>query len=519
MNKYIIGGFLIMVSISSCIKEEIVENNLIEIQPLTKSILPEVFDWENADWMPTPPGQAQIPMPWGGQGSISAFYGPDVVYDFKRVNGWRLVYSSFRDNGEELIDPYFMLYNIYRGTLRIYFYLTDPYIGSSTYLQDALILGKSSSASTNLLNYLGGNIVNRDINVDSFTQIQPKMPSGGAPLTGRRWYMIEYEMAYDPYIDYHLSDQFYLTWHLDYYDIDSLKLDGTHKAEIFGTIGGANNTLTDAATSTGKGVVSILGLELMESLTLSDSLGTNKIGLNNSVFKALKDGLNAAVNSFGSGIPELAFNVLSAIISGTTTTSPPSVSLKVDADLEFTGSKISRGAVSSTPIEFKIPGTEIPSTAPGYLPLYTEPLGVFYLDGNINVNITETITVTELEDDIMGTGTYRVYSSRVLPSQQDYSQYLVINPAVTRVANVSVVSQEVLVKVDNVLGGDSILDFPLTGTLYDNPWESDAPIPDIRDIFIRYIVKVQPKDGSPASFICKSFYVDNYTWNTRYVYI
>lgn len=26
-------------------------------------------------------------------------------------------------------------------------------------------------------------------------------------------------------------------------------------------------------------------------------------------------------------------------------------------------------------------------------------------------------------------------------------------------------------------------------------------------------------DGSPASFICKSFYVDNYTWNTRYVYI
>ena len=62
MNKYIIGGFLIMVSISSCIKEEIVENNLIEIQPLTKSILPEVFDWENADWMPTPPGQAQIPM-------------------------------------------------------------------------------------------------------------------------------------------------------------------------------------------------------------------------------------------------------------------------------------------------------------------------------------------------------------------------------------------------------------------------------------------------------------------------
>jgi len=520
--KQILIAILVSISLSmyfcSCSKNEIMPEKEIDIQPLTKAIIPEEFDWETADWMPTPPGQAQIPMPWGGQGSISAFYGSDIVYDFKKINGWRLVYSSFRDSGEELIDPYFMLYNIYRGTLRIYFYLTDPYIGTSTYLQDALVLSKSSSVSTNLLNYLNGDIVDKNATVNSFSQIQPKMPNGGAPLSGRRWYMIEYEMAYDPDIDNNISDQFYLTWHLNYYNVDSLKLDGTSKSDIYGTIGAPNNVLSDAVNTTKTGLVSILGLNLMDNLTINDESGQNKIGLNNTVFKALKSGLTAAVNSFGSGIPSMAVNVLSAIISGTSTTNPPTVSLKTDAEINLNGTSVSQGAVSSTPIDFKIPGTDIPSDASGYVPLYNQPLGVFYLDGNINVNITETITVTELEDDIMGTGTYRVYSSRAVPNQHDYSKYIIVNPAVKSVANVSVVSYEILAKVDSYTSKYSLLQFPLTGVTYESPWESDSPIPNIREICIKFIIKVEPKDGSEPTYICKTFYPDNYNWSTRYVY-
>ena len=49
---------------NSCHKEEI---QSIEVEKpmtlLTKSIIPEEFDWETADWMPTPSGQAQIPVP------------------------------------------------------------------------------------------------------------------------------------------------------------------------------------------------------------------------------------------------------------------------------------------------------------------------------------------------------------------------------------------------------------------------------------------------------------------------
>lgn len=88
---------------------------------ITRSVVPEEFDWEEADWMPTPPGQAMIPMPWGGQGSISGFYGLEIVNDYLKKDGWRLVYSTFRNYGEELVDPYFVMYNVYRGTLRVFF--------------------------------------------------------------------------------------------------------------------------------------------------------------------------------------------------------------------------------------------------------------------------------------------------------------------------------------------------------------------------------------------------------------
>jgi hypothetical protein len=62
----------------------------------------------------------------------------------------------------------------------------------------------------------------------------------------------------------------------------------------------------------------------------------------------------------------------------------------------------------------------------------------------------------------MGTGTYNVYTSRAVPGQQHYEEYIVINPAVSAIANVSIVSVEPLA----VLNSGAVLDFPLTGTIY-----------------------------------------------------
>ena len=80
---------------------------------------------------------------------------------------------------------------------------------------------------------------------------------------------------------------------------------------------------------------------------------------------------------------------------------------------------------------------------------------------------------------------------------------------VKNIANVSVISQEVFAKFQD-RGG--LYQFPLTGVEYDSPWESDNPIPEIENLCIRFVVKVQPKDGTPASYLCKTFYVDDYEW-------
>lgn len=479
----------------------------------TRSITPDEFDWEVTDWMPTPEGQALIPMPWGGQGSISGFYGLDVVNDYHKVDGWRMVYSTFRDYGEELIDPYFVLYNIYRGTLRIYFFLTNPYIGVSTYLQDMLSYNHTYGVKSNLLNYLGNEIVDANVKVNTYNQIQPKMLNVAAPLAGRRWYMIEYEMAYDPNINQLTSDQISLTWYLNYYDISEIKLDGTSKDEIYGTVGGAGDFMSDAKSTVANGVLSAVGLGTLEKLTINEETGENKIGLNNKVFKSIVSGIQGAVSSSSAGIPGMAIGFLSSVFGGNSESSSQVVSLKSNATISLSGTSSGHGSVSSTPIEFKVPGTIIRPSTSGYIPLYNEPMGVFYWKGGATVEIVENVRTTIEPDEIMYTGNYKVTYQTAADRQQDYSKYIIINPSVAEVADVSIISQTVYA----VTTRGELLEFPLFGVKYDNPWESDAPIPDINTVCIQVLIKVQPKNGIPPAYITKTFYADKVTWTTRNV--
>lgn len=62
----------------------------------------------------------------------------------------------------------------------------------------------------------------------------------------------------------------------------------------------------------------------------------------------------------------------------------------------LSGTFTSQGSVSSTPIDFKIPGTIIPKNASGYIPLYNEPLGIVYWKGGATVRINEIIRATRL---------------------------------------------------------------------------------------------------------------------------
>ncbi|MCD8101171.1 MAG: hypothetical protein LUE26_01145, partial [Alistipes sp.] len=74
------------------------------------------FDWEDV-YMPTGPGQPRIATPWDGTGSIVNNYGQEVAEDRKASEGWELLFSTFDPtDSSPLVNPYFILYNKYRGT-------------------------------------------------------------------------------------------------------------------------------------------------------------------------------------------------------------------------------------------------------------------------------------------------------------------------------------------------------------------------------------------------------------------
>lgn len=57
----------------------------------------------------------------------------------------------------------------------------------------------------------------------------------------------------------------------------------------------------------------------------------------------------------------------------------------------------------------------------------------------------------------------------------------------------------------------------MKGTIYQSQWETDVPVPEFDKIIVKFIIKVQPKDGAPASYIYKTFDV-NYRKESTTIY-
>ena len=108
--------FLIMgycLTMTSCSDDSKTDWNLAP-SLITRSVVTPDFDWENADWMPTPAGYAQIPVPWIGAGSLSSFYETDILNDYKSFDGWEMLYNAFSSEASNVVNnPFFVLYNKY----------------------------------------------------------------------------------------------------------------------------------------------------------------------------------------------------------------------------------------------------------------------------------------------------------------------------------------------------------------------------------------------------------------------
>jgi len=512
LRKAIICSAIPLLAVCCNTKEEMPLEEQKEVSLETKAIVPETFDWEVVDYMPTP-GSQRILVPWApGNGGLDAFYGTDILYDHKKADGWELVYSTFVSSGANLIDPYFVLYNVYRGTLRVYMYVNSLHYTPSTYLENSIMV--NGTESTTILDLLGGDMIEPESYTKAFNSVMPKPLSGGAPAMNNQWYMMEYELGYDMRLKNKSARNLRFQLKNDCYNVSSIKLGGNAKSEISGSIGATSSTPMDLikkeVPKTVKGVVGIVGEGVLNKLkqtpTQSDS-HNNKIGLKNEYFTKLLSGAASLASAYFGGLPAAAASVLNAIIGGKTSSPGQAVSLKANTTIELTGSETTNGAINT--ISMFIPGTNIPGNIQGSIPLYNKSLGVVNYYGPNDLYINEyQYLIYDVAEIGGGEIPFREeHSERTIlfdVGRDNYERNLVFNPEVTKIANVSVVSEDLILRDPNT----GRIDTNITKLYKD--W-SDCPGHNYYDPYpeyefgVRFVIKVEPKDGSPASLICKTF--------------
>ena len=516
----IITMIFLGLSMFSCQENEMVDSLLTSaVSQQMYSVTPDTFDWENVDWMPTPAGQSRIPAPWVGQGSLASTFGLDVINDRKRSDGWELIYNTFTNSAPGNIqNPYFVLYNKYRGLLRIFLYTTTQFISSSTYLQDGISV--ITNQQTSLLNFVGNDIVDGSKKNMNYQQMQPASNDGSMPLASNKWYMMQYEMAYDPNISQIPYNQIQLNWNLNYYNVETIDLGGTLQGTIKGTIGESTSNnlfapLKNLGETIGKGVIAGVGQKILSDHEINSETGENNLGLNNKVFKAASTGMKNAVSAAAGNIPGAIIGLLSAIIGGAKTTPIP-VSLNVATEIKLKGNGTNSGSFPSMPVSFWVPGTNIPSSTVGYITLYNKKLVVLNFIGKPDVFIPVESRGSMVPDEpfdpdrMVQEVDYTAYP----PSKVDYSNCLIINPEVEKIAKVEIIKQDLMAK--DVVTNDIYLNPISFRAHYSDasyPREQSHDFPKV--IFcVRFTIKVTPFNGAPISTLYKSFLLND-IWNNK----
>ncbi|EKA82108.1 hypothetical protein PDM24_09685 [Bacteroides fragilis] len=513
--------FLFITCFISCQDEQLI----LESPVSTRSIPTPTFDWENADWMPTPSGQSRIPSPWVGQGSIASIYGMDVINDRKSSDGWVLLYNTFETKASgPLVNPYFILYNKYRGIMRIFLYTTTQFISPSTYLQDGISI--ISNHKSSLLNFMGEAIVDGSKNKETYSQMQPAPDDGSLPLASNKWYMMQYELAYDEQIAQLPYNSIQLNWYMNYYNVEKIDLNGDFVGTIKSAIGSSSGNnifsgLGNVGKVTGTGILAGIGDNFLYKNTINEETGENKLGLPKSIFKSAVKGIKSAISKSSSDLPGAIIGAFSAMFSSGNGESKL-INLNIDAKITLEGTAKSSGSFPGSPISFWIPGTSIPSSATGYIPYYQESLGVFNFIGKPKIEVTgkgEYIYYDYFDET-------PVWATLNFP-KLDLSQYIRINPTLKNIADIQIREANFLlvpyvvkdysdmnvvsVTCDSI--GEGYIN-TYTTKYYVNPTEifyrfEDGPSPESAfDFYARIILDVKPYNGSPTITIEKLFLLE-----------
>ncbi|WP_412467798.1 hypothetical protein [Pedobacter sp. KLB.chiD] len=312
-----------------------------------------VFDWETADYMPTPAGSPPILVPWAS--GSNQLFSNDIAFDFKRADGWNLIYNTFSPT-QATSPNFFALYNKYRGIIRFYLYLPPGSPYASSYFSDGL--GISGTYPSSIMNF-SKEIIDPENVLRSVTKIQNyQILSTGA------WYACQYELAYDPYIVNSNQENLNFVWNVSSANVSQMVLNGTSNGTLTGTVGTANSggfNLGSLLGNLGNTAIHIAGLKGIQALNLPKSkvFGTD---VTKSIEDGIKGGLTGAVKGF-----------FSAILGGSAT-SPQVVDLKLKVETDLKGSITNNSGILNTTLA--MPGSANANSI-GYIPSYNKILGVF----------------------------------------------------------------------------------------------------------------------------------------------
>ncbi|OJW16424.1 hypothetical protein [Mucilaginibacter sp. 44-25] len=442
------------------------------------------LDWENIAFMPGPPNATPIPVPWQS-GLGGSKIDDDIISDYQKVNGWELVYNTF--NTTSRLDPlYFMLYNKYRGLLRVYFYISPGSNYPSSNIVHLLKLTGASAPSSPLLNFAGQDMIDVNTKSQSVSQIQQYKVS-----TTGSWYAAEFELAYDKNAPTTSFDQSRLEWQINPNSVVAITLNGTQTGNIDGTITSTSGT----SNFFGSVVNNILdgGLKLgADTLKTKSTLSFLPSFVKAGIVDATKSALGGIVKGF-----------FSAILGGGSASTNQKVNLKINTKINISGNAVIESQLYDN--VFSLPGTlNINNNLP-YYPAYTAPMGVFYISAKPVVD--RTVISTLINDGVHAP----TYLNDHRFSVDESSFQVNINPAVEAVATVSNIRKEII-----------LLSLPPSGlgryegtkelvgdkTVYSaTAFEYYAPRIRTYDpgVAVRISMDVIPKDGSPKCTIVKTF--------------
>lgn len=496
LTTKLLSLFLFITAISFIGCKKVLPTN-IDLGNTENSITAYPFDWDNPsiNYMPTPSGTT-ILVPWAN-GSVRGF-SDDILYDFKKNDGWELVYNVFNTSTLQA-NPYFVLYNKYRGLLRIYIYVTTNGFTTSSYLTSGLRLGPNTINSY-MLNYIDQDIVDLSVKKTDVTKVEPTQ------LASNVWYASQYEIAYDPNVASANYQDIGLNWSLKWTNVSTINLGGGLVGSIKGTIASptsqfnlGGNLITGALNATGLTVFN------NNKGTGPDQADNNGLGLPAFVFKGIRDGLNAGL----SGLSTVK-NLMNVIFGGNSSNSQE-VNLTVNANINLVGSQTSSGAFIPDPgLLLGIPGVSNSQTASGYVPAYNQNMGVFYILGKPRV----TVTYTQQDPAPNWDGPTNRYYLNNFAIESSSFQFL-INPILSNIANVQVINQEVLLPE---LIADPYNHFyaytPSIETVGSKKFYNGYTIDGskielgVNHAVVHVTLKVTPNNGAPESKIVKTFWAD-----------